>query len=244
MTRNRMLLYGVALAVLLPTAACSSNGRVAMNGGIGPGQQQAQNPDPQDPGQTPPEQPGQPAALVEAIDDGAARIVDTAGNLGAPGGDTLGQTVTENSAPLGSLARVSVGNETTLGGAGGGAQGSPIGVSVASEQQTQGSAVTLGVLSNGQVATVNTPALNNGQGDLIGLTADSQQIIGEGQSQTIGAGLLAPNNTTGDAASVNVLSGGQILNAQVNGVTTPSAPGTSVVDTVTETLGDLLDGGG
>lgn len=244
MAHFRMLLYGAALAMLLPAAACSSNGRVAMSGagGIDPGGRQAEDPNPEGPNQ-PPQQPTQPAALIQTVEDTTGDVIAAAGNLGLPGEGDLDDAIGGASGSLNSIARVSVSDEDVIGeGAGGGQNTSPLGVSVASNTQNQGSDITLGVLSNGQVATAQTPALSGGQGDLIGATADGDQIIGEGNQQTIGVGLLTPANSSGDAASANVLSGGQVANVQVNG--TSLTPGNAVVDEVTDTVTDLLDGGG
>jgi hypothetical protein len=246
MSRGRLILCGVALAALFPVTACSHHhGRVAFNGGEASTGDTSRDPDADDPDSDDPA-PGDPGGPHDGPDDEAPVLDDlvgrgvvrpvlaTAGNLVS----SLTQGEPSLNEALDPLARVSVGGHTIIGGGDGEAL-TALGVSVASQQQADGQLATLGVLKDGQIVAANAigPGAN---GDLIGATAGGRQVIGQGQSQAIGAGLLSPTQTQGDVASVNVLSGGDILNVQVPGAT-PGAGG-SVVQGVVNTVGNVVPG--
>jgi hypothetical protein len=201
MARLHTLICGAALIAVLPLSACSSNGRVSTAGGFGASA-------------------APPAGQPSGDDDGDGSSGDgsttstlggalfvTAGNLG----DTL-ESGDPNSLPddPSPLARVSVGEERAFGG---GSSSSALGLSLGSETQEQGDVATLGVLSDGEVITADASGAANG--DLIGATLDGDQVVGEGDQQSIGVGALSPSGSSGDVASVNVLSGGQALDVQV-----------------------------
>lgn len=222
---------GVALAAIFSLGACSSSGLSGL-GGIGAPSGHAANDNGAGSGSGSGSGSGagagsgSPATKSSAAAGSTGRLVSGVGN----GGEALREitdVVMASNLPqtldgvVDPLAAVSVGGARLLGSTAQGAT-QQLGVSVLSPTQSQGELATIGVLSNGQVANVALPVLGAGGmpigGDLLGVALTDQQVLG-GVNNAIGVGLLAPANATGDIASVNLLSGGQIANVQVNGST-------------------------
>jgi fibronectin-binding autotransporter adhesin len=251
MTRIQVVVFSAVLAALLPITACSSNGRVAFNGGLGGGGGGGGG-DPVDPPPPPPPPGPGPGSCcsLEPIVDGTQTVVVTVGNLVGevlPNGTGL-----EGLDPLG---RVVVGNQTLVGEANGTGV-TAIGLNVGSDAQPQGELATLGVLTNGQIIATNTLGPSGG-GDLIGATLTGNQIIGQGKSQEIGVGVLSPTPTAGNTLGVNVLRGGQVvdvaiggqsltsgLTGTVTGILTGQGPTTTIGGVLTGEGGVIIGGGG
>jgi hypothetical protein len=208
MSHLHRVLCGVALAALIPISACSSSGRVGFAGDLGgspsgPSQPADPNPDPSQGGGDP--------ALADAVNDGADTVLAAAGNLTGNLLPNGGGDVGEGADALG---RVTVGDETIVGEQGSRAP-TAIGLSVNSETQEQGELATLGVLNNGQVIAANEVG-NAGGGDLIGARVDGDQVIGEGGQQQVGLGVLSSSDERGEIADVNLLTGNQIIDVELN----------------------------
>ena len=88
-------------------------------------------------------------------------------------------------------------------------------------------------------------------------TLTGNQIIGQGQSQEIGVGVLSPTPTAGNTLGVNVLTGGQVvdvaiggqsltsgLTGTVTGILTGQGPTTTIGGVLTGEGGVIIGGGG
>lgn len=154
----------------------------------------------------------------------------------------LGQT-TGLDTLLDPVGAVTVGDTTLLGQ---GATPDPLGVSVLSPTTTPGSVATVGVLSGGQVLTVNTgqpnapvTAATGPANGLLGLTVGDKQVVGSSSGNpAIDLNVLSPTGASGTAVTGNILSNGQPLGL---GVTQPEGTG-GLLGGVTGTVGGLVGG--
>jgi hypothetical protein len=219
---KRIALISAAVAALISVSGCSSNGRFGFNGGLGAsggGSGGSNAPSGAGSGS------GGASSTLSTLSDSADGVVATAGNLVSGGGQgDFGQATD----PLG---RITVANERVIDGDSNGA----IGLSAASDHQEQGQFATLGVLHNGQVIASNEIEPASSSGDLIGVSADDDQVIGQGQHQQVDLDLLASGDSQGDLASADLLTAGQIVDIEVNGAQ-------QGLDGLTGDLGNLIDG--
>lgn len=144
---------------------------------------------------------------------------------GSGGGGGAGGEFDEAADPLG---RITVVNAPIIDGDG---QNGALGLSVASDTQQRGDLLSLGVLQNGQVIAANDVSQS---GDLIGATAGESQLIGNGDSQQVSVDLLTPGDSEGDLLGVDVLSGEEIVDVEVNG------SGSGLLENLTSPIADLL----
>lgn len=215
------ILQVAASALLLGAAACSSDGELAMGGGASSGGSSAGGG-----AATSGTSDGSTARLVDSASDLNDGLLATAGNVGGllenSGGldgalDAVSETgVTETiDGTIDPLARVTVGDETPLG-AGDPEASQMLGLSVGSDAQAEGDAVTLGVLSDGQVLTASASETDGaalGDNSLLGLAAQDEQVLGDTDS-ALSVNALGENNTQGDALTVNALNGGDLVSLQ------------------------------
>lgn len=184
--------------------------------------------------------------IDQAINDGSGPTLASIGNVGSlltqsgesgPVGSLLNETgLTEAAdATIDPLGRVSVGDEILIGASDSGASQS-LGVSVLSDSQNQGDVASIGVLSNGQVVSVDTQIAENGEGDLLGVIADNDQVIGQG-AEPVSVGVLSSSDADGDIASANVLNDGTIADVRVN-----ATNGDTQLPVVGELLNSTLPG--
>lgn len=227
MLKPHSMLCSVALVALLPLAGCASDGRVSTSGGFGASAASAPSGggsgDGGDTGEDSSSDGG-----AEAMTFGSA-VVASSGNLGDAVSEGDPESFDDSISPL---ARVSLANESITSGS----DRSALGLSAASDTQEQGDVATFGVLSGGEVITADTQGLSNGASDLVGVTADGEQVVGEGDEQLVGIGAASPNDASGEVASVNLLNDPQTADIHVDGATT------SLVEDVTAGLGSLTQG--
>ena len=117
-------------------------------------------------------------------------------------------------------------------------------VQVLSPNSPEAQALGVGVLSNGQVASVTAPALNGATGKLAGITngvlskvggalpagngalgvqVANTAVIPASGTPAIAANVLAPNAPNASALGVGVLSGGKLVSVALPGVTNGAA---------------------
>ena len=122
-------------------------------------------------------------------------------------------------------------NNVSLGGAG----TQPIGASVLSPGQTQGSVLTAGALSNGQTGTVTvtpsgTPAAGivNGSSALGNVTAGTHNLV-TGANPLIGASVASPTQNQGSLLGVGAASNGQPVSVSAGNTPVTASPRKSIL---------------
>lgn len=215
---------GVTTAVLaaLALSACGHNSRSANFGGGDAGG--IPSDDGKDPG--------------DGSSGGSGSGGGTGGNTGGGGSGSGGGSGGGSGSGGGTagnlqdgLGRVTVGDKTLVGQGTANGKGA-LGVSVLAPTQNTGKLATVGVLSDGKLATVDVPVpatggQAGGNQSLLNVKAGGQTLVGSSNPAVVGVGVLSPNTTTGKAATVNLL---------------PNAGGTAGGDTNTGGVTGLVGG--
>jgi hypothetical protein len=181
---------------------------------------------------TTPSAPSNPAtnAVTGRANNAADNLVTTGNALLPAGVSSALQGATAGVPASGNVANNSLGGSPTQ----------PVGVSVLSTQAASGTIASANVLSAGQTGAVTINPAGATGGLPLTTNIAGTTLTGGAGTQPLAVSALAPTTATGSVATLGVLSGGNIVTANVTGAGPTPLPGTT--GALAGTAGSVLNG--